>query len=185
MKRLPFILIIPVLFHCEPAIETPFENFIIPKGKHDQGLKLQSQQSDVLNFTAIFDHTAIYETRNEENQFDINKLMGFSDCNSFHHDHSARFGWRWLEGKLEIHAYAYVNGERITKLIGDIELNKAYNYRLKLNDDAYVFYLSGFDTVSIERQPPCQRGLYYVLYPYFGGDEKAPHDILIQVRTNY
>ncbi len=185
MIRLLLILLIAALFSCEPALEDPYENFIIPAGKHDNGWKMQSLQSKTLSFSAIFDQTAIYETQITENQHDINKLMGFSDCNSNHHENSARFGWRWLEDQLEIHAYAYVNGERKTKLIGAVELDKAYDYQLQLTNDHYVFYLEGYDPVSIERKAPCTRGLYYMLHPYFGGDEKAPHDILIQILTKY
>ncbi|WP_420577662.1 hypothetical protein [Ekhidna sp.] len=174
-----------MLFACEPALEDPYENFIIPAGKHDNGWKMQSLQSKTLNFTAIFDQSAIYETVTTENQHDINKLMGFSDCNSMHHENSARFGWRWLAGKLEIHAYAYVNGERITEYIGDVELDEPTSYQLQITDDHYVFYLQGYDPVRIKREATCSKGLYYMLFPYFGGDEVAPHNILIQILTKY
>ncbi|MEQ9006908.1 MAG: hypothetical protein RLP12_03425, partial [Ekhidna sp.] len=153
--------------------------------KHANTWKMQSLQSKTLSFSAIFDHTAIYEAGTTENQHDIHKLMGFSDCNSTHHDNSARFGWRWLEGKLEIHAYVYVGGERITEYIGDVELNQPSDYQLQITDDHYVFYLQGYDPVRIKREAPCNKGLYYMLYPYFGGDEVAPHDILIQILTKY
>ncbi|MEP1033539.1 hypothetical protein [Ekhidna sp.] len=178
-------LLLAALFSCEPALEDPYENFVIPSGKHDNGWKMQSLQSKTLSFSAIFNQSAIYETQTQENQHDINKLMGFADCNSNHHQNSARFGWRWLEGKLEIHAYAYVNGERRTELIGIVDLDQAFDYQLQLTNDHYVFYLQGYDLVKIERNAPCTRGLYYMLYPYFGGDETAPHDILIQVLTKY
>lgn len=185
MKRLLNLSILLMLFACEPALEDPYENFIIPEGKHDNGWKMQSQQSKRLNFSAIFDQTAIYRTTTSENQHDINKLMGFSDCNSMHHENSARFGWRWLDGKLEIHAYAYVNGERISQYIGNVALNEPTDYQLQITDEYYVFYLQGYDPVRIARETPCTKGLYYMLFPYFGGDEVAPHDILIQILTKY
>jgi hypothetical protein len=185
MKRLLTILVLAMFFSCEPALEDPFENFIIPAGKHADIWKLQSLQSKTLSFSAIFDQSAIYEAAMAENQHDIHKLLGFSDCNSTHHDNSARFGWRWLDGKLEIHAYVYVNGERITQYIGDVELNQPVDYQLQITEDQYVFYLQGHSPVRMTRKAPCSKGLYYMLFPYFGGDEVAPHDILIQILTKY
>ncbi|MEQ9468296.1 MAG: hypothetical protein RLN88_12860 [Ekhidna sp.] len=185
MRQPILIPLIFALFSCEPPMEHPYENFIIPAGRHDNGWKLQSLQSNTLSFATIFDQSAIYQTSTTENQHDINKLMGFSDCNSTHHENSARFGWRWLDGKLEIYAYAYVNGERITEYIGDVELDQPADYQLQITNDHYLFYLQGHDPVSIRREAPCSKGLYYMLFPYFGGDEVAPHDIRIQILTKY
>lgn len=189
MKKLITYFITAILalsiLSCEEQYVEPFEHFVIPAGKHKKGMKLESLQSSALNFTAIFDHSAIYQTKTIVNQHDINKLMGFADCNSQHHDNSARFGWRWLDNKLEIHAYAYVRGERITKLIGGIDLEMEYDYQIKITKNAYIFYLQGFETVEIERRSKCEKGLYYMLFPFFGGNEVAPHDILIRIKRNY
>ncbi|MEP1094102.1 MAG: hypothetical protein ABJG78_03280 [Cyclobacteriaceae bacterium] len=173
------------LTSCEREYNEPYENFTLPEGKHDKGIKAQSLQSSTLRFEAIFDQSAIYQTQIVENQHDINKLLGFSDCNSFHHGNSARLGWRWLDGQLEIHAYAYVNGERIIEFVGTVALDMSNSYQIKMTDDAYIFYLEGFDPVEIKRGNHCDKGLYYMLFPYFGGDEVAPHDILIQIRIDY
>ncbi|WP_425390704.1 hypothetical protein [Ekhidna sp.] len=183
--RFLVVVLVATLFACEPALEDPYEKFIIPAGKHSGLWKMQSLQSKALNFSVIFDQSAIYQAATKENQHDIHKLMGFSDCNSTHHDNSARFGWRWLDGKLEIHAYAYVAGERITQYIGDVALNEPNDYQLQITEDEYVFYLQGYDPVRITREAPCSKGLYYMLFPYFGGNEVAPHDILIQILTKY
>ncbi|MEO1255669.1 MAG: hypothetical protein AAFY41_12430, partial [Bacteroidota bacterium] len=88
-KVLYLILASTIITGCEPALVKPYETFVIPKGKHSNGWKAQSLQSRTLSFSAIFDQTAIYKTATTENQHDINKLMGFSDCNSFHHENSA------------------------------------------------------------------------------------------------
>src|SRR4051812_1747026 len=39
-------------------------------------------------FTVQFDSSAIYQSNNPQNQFDENKLYGFSDNNSLHHQFS-------------------------------------------------------------------------------------------------
>jgi len=180
-----FAFSILILTACEEALENPYEEFIISKGRHNSSINIEQLQSTTLRFSAIFDESAIYETENPINQYDINKLLGFSDCNSHHHTHSARFGWRWLDGSLDIHAYAYVNGERITERIGIVELNQAYNYELSFSDRAYYFSLQGYPTVTIPRVNTCNYGIYYMLFPYFGGDESAPHKVSIKIKINY
>lgn len=174
-----------LFFSCENPIVEPYETFIIPKGKHSAGMKVQSLQSQSLRFKALFNETAIYDLESDENQHDTNKLYGFSDCNSHHHINSARFGWMWHDGKLEIHAYVYAGGERTTEYIGTVPLNESREYELVMSDSYYHFNLQGFDQVSIERKASCDIQLSYLLFPYFGGDEVAPHDIIIKILTIY
>ena len=47
-------------------------------------------------------------------------------------------------------------------------------------DDSYLFIVDGI-SVIMDRSNKCNRGVYYMLYPYFGGDEKAPHEIDITI----
>jgi len=61
-----------------------------------------------------------------------------------------------------------------------------------LGDDEYFFRIDGVtDTgrsfsngvASMRRSGSvCNVGYYYRLWPYFGGDETAPHDITIHMR---
>jgi hypothetical protein len=61
-----------------------------------------------------------------------------------------------------------------------VELNKAYTYEIQLQDNKYMFLLNG-NTVELPRH--CSgKGEGYQLYPYFGGDEVAPHDITIKIK---
>ncbi|MBA2403377.1 MAG: hypothetical protein H0V66_01290 [Bdellovibrionales bacterium] len=128
----------------------------------------------------VFDSSAIYSTNNPDNQGDINKLFGFADCNSHHHTNSARFGWRWFNGQLEIHAYNYVKKVRQYQLLEVIQLNRPYAMSISATNDKYTFRID-------DRQYNMPRGcsaavtFKYLLYPYFGGDEKAPHDIVIEL----
>ena len=134
-----FCLVILMVFSCEPALEDTFERVVIPQGAHSSSPKVQLLQSNTFKFRAIFDETAIYTSSSEENQHDANKLLGFSDCNSHHHQNSARFGWRWLDGKLEVLAYTYADGERSVEYLTDININESHDYQIKLKEDAYVF----------------------------------------------
>ena len=51
--------------------------------------------TSAMHFSVIFDSTDIYTNQLPSNQYDYNKLYGFSDNRSDHHSFSARFGWRW------------------------------------------------------------------------------------------
>lgn len=176
------IALILLMVQCEQKIEEPFEYYTIKKGRHTSSNKVELLQSKTMQFTAVFDDTAIYTSGTEENQHDTNKLLGFSDCNDHHHRNSARFGWRWLDEQLEILAYVYADGERIIESLGTVPLNEEIEYQLTMGDHYYHFNLDVFPPVSIERKNKCEVGIYYVLAPYFGGDETAPHDITIKVR---
>lgn len=176
------IFLILLFAQCEQKIEEPFEYYTIKKGRHASSGKVELLQSKTMQFTAVFDETAIYISGTAENQHDTNKLLGFSDCNDHHHRNSARFGWRWLDEQLEILAYVYADGERIIEPIGTVALNEPIDYQLTMSDNFYHFYLEGFQPVSIERKNKCNMGVYYLLAPYFGGDETAPHDITIKIR---
>ncbi len=88
-----------------PAV-SEFVKYTIPQGKQyadKNGYK--PVEIGEMKFVVKFDSSAVYQTRLAENQFDINKLYGFSDNNADHHQYSARFGWRWNGNALRLFAY--------------------------------------------------------------------------------
>lgn len=167
----------------DTAGKEPPENadvYTIRKGRHyPVENHFQRVKTDQLNFRAKFDSSAIYTTADPANQGDINKLLGTADCNDFHQNNSARFGWRWYDGQLQIWAYCYTNGERNFKLIDAVSLNKFYNYSIAYESDRYIFKLGD---VVVEMPRACnEMAQGYKLLPYFGGNEPAPHDIKILI----
>ncbi len=133
-----------------------------------------------LKFKVKFDSSAIYNTINPYNQGDINKLYGFSDNNAQHHQFSARFGWRWFNNSLEIFAYIYNNGVVAYQKVGDAIIGTTAEYSIKVNSETYQFTL-GNNIVTMPRASTTTTGLGYKLFPYFGGDELAPHDVRILI----
>ncbi len=160
-----------------------FTNYLIKKGDHySQGNSIQINTYSNLRFKAILDSTCIYKTVQPANQEDINKLFGFSDCSSHHQTNSARFGWNWDNGALQIHAYCYSGGVRSYRKLGTVKVNEEFDCQIKLLADKYLFALNG-DTVMMDRGCTGSSTLGYQLYPYFGGDETAPHDINVRIKT--
>mgnify|MGYP005756713425 CR=1 FL=1 len=155
--------------------------YVIPKGAHassNSSFKLVNTQK--LRFEVTFDSSAVYTSAKPENQFDINKLYGLSDCSTHHQVNSARFGWRWNSNRLELHAYTYQGGSRKSEFLAVAALGKPLVCELLLENGKYTFKAG-------EKQVTLPRGCNgntdaYQLYPYFGGDEVAPHDIRISIR---
>ncbi len=134
-----------------------------------------------LKFAVRFDSSAIYESSSVENQLDVNKLYGFSDNNEDHHKFSARFGWRWSDGSLRLFAYTYNNSEMNYEELATISIGIVYTCSIKVAGSAYIFSINGSSS-SVPRASTTPTAIGYKLYPYFGGDELAPHDINIWIK---
>lgn len=155
------------------------QKFVILAGEHHSTLTYENTELESLKFKALFDSSAIYQNADPANQADINKLYGVSDCNSYHHTNSARFGWRWYENKLEIWAYCYENGQRKSSFVDTVALNQFHQYKISFEEKKYVFQLND---KLVEMPRLCEeKAIGYKLFPYFGGDEAAPKDISIWI----
>jgi hypothetical protein len=161
---------------------TSFEKYTINQGQQycDKNAFSQIRLSE-LKFTVRFDSSAIYQTIHPANQFDINKLYGFSDNNALHHDFSARFGWRWSDNALRLFAYVYNNGIQTNKELGTVAIGAENNCSIKVAADKYIFTLNG-KADTMPRASTTAEAVGYKLYPYFGGDEFAPHTISIWIK---
>lgn len=172
------------LFSCEPEV-SPVRTFHIEKGKHYSTTRLaETLQDSKLVFEAKFDHTAKYDLGDPASQSSKNKLLGFSDCNSLHHQNSARFAWQWYNNRMEIYAYCYVNGERVENFIGLVNLDEFNTYEIAITNTHYIFRLNNGPGLSIQRGDVCDKGVFYMLWPYFGGSIPAPHDIFIEIKSH-
>ena len=134
-----------------------------------------------LSFAIKFDSTAIYNTILAENQDDINKLFGFSDNNAQHHQYSARFGWRWSSNALRLFGYTYNNSIRSSIELGTIAIGSENNCSIKVDSSLYVFTLNG-KKINMPRESKTALAEGYKLFPYFGGDEFAPHAISVWIK---
>ncbi|HMP94841.1 MAG TPA: hypothetical protein PKD90_18320 [Phnomibacter sp.] len=130
---------------------------------------------------ARFDNSAIYRTIDPRNQLDINKLYGFSEGLD-HQFNSARFGWRFSNDSVRLFAYVYANGKRSVAEICTVPLNEPIQCSIKVFPTAYLLS-AGNNQVQMERgvASPIAKG--FLQYPYFGGNETAPHDVYISIGT--
>lgn len=134
-----------------------------------------------INFNVIFDESSYYNLNNS-NQLDVNKLFGFSI--GYHHKNSVRFGWNsYSKDLVSIYSYCYINGVRKINFMTNININSEYKMSIIDKKNYYLFVITDsknkiiVDNVSKENIT----GISYNLWPYFGGNEKSPHDIRISL----
>lgn len=146
-----------------------------------------SDKTVAFYFKAKFDKECIYKL--ESNYDQINKLYGFSS--GYHHHNSARFGWRCIDGKtIEILAYCYLNGKRVSKSIINIEPEDWAVFSIQNKSDKYVFRVMSNKTpgkiciINKERgglKYQILKLFIYKLYPYFGGIVPSPKKMSISI----
>jgi hypothetical protein len=160
-----------------------FIKYTIPAGEHycDKN-GFRTMDGPAVSFAVIFDSSAVYQV-SASNQKDINKLFGFSDNNSTHHQYSARFGWRWSDQALRLFAYVYNEGTVRSRELKKIAIGEEVNCAITVEDNHYFFTVNG-ENFELPRLSTTAVAKGYMLYPYFGGDESAPHEIRISIREN-
>ena len=139
-------------------------------------------RTTVMKRLFMFDESCLYDLHNDD-QLDINKLFGFTI--GYHHYTSFRFGWRpnLITKKIEIFSYEYYDGVRQKPIhICDVSLNRWVTFQLTYSSDGSttydVFDKKGYlqiNNVVIKKKT----GLGYTLGLYFGGNQKAPQNIII------
>ena len=165
-----------------PVTSSEFVQYTILQGQqYCDKSTYQAVEYDSLAFVVKFDSSAIYQTSNTTNQDDINKLFGFSDNNANHQQYSARFGWRWSKNALRLFGYTYNNGVRSSKELGSVEIGTENSCLLKVSGNSYIFTVNGISQ-TMARESSTAKAEGYKLFPYFGGDEVAPHTISIWIK---
>ena len=183
MKRLLLIFIL-ILSSCKKEVDDlGFRTYTIPQGKHSSGNFINHPENSRIVFDFMLDESAIYETEVPENQSDVNKIYGMSDFGKRHQKYSIRLGWRYIRGEIQLCWLRHEEGRHSSGTIRTIEIDEIYNAVINITTFYYQFVIDG-DTTLVRRRPEGYWGLVrrYYLYPYFGGNEYAPHDITIKIR---
>lgn len=166
----------------EPEVPVVYVKYHIASGEHysDQSTFMAVNYKEQ-KFLVKFDSSAIYQTVDPANQYDINKLYGFSDNGKQHHEFSARVGWRWSDGALRLFGYIYNNSVVSYQEIGAVSIGEQHTCSIKVSGSSYIFTVDG-KSITMPRESAGDAAVGYKLYPYFGGDETAPHDMTISIK---
>jgi hypothetical protein len=136
-----------------------------------------------LIFNVEFNKNCLY-TINDEDKFDINKLYGISWGN--HMNNSFRIGWRKniFSENLEIFLYSHNNGHITFEYLCMLDVEKKYTFLIHfsyLNNTIMTYNLDYNIQKEISFRFPKFKGGYY-LFPYFGGNKVALHDMNIEIK---
>ena len=179
MKR--WLLILLSFLGCRKIDSNGYTTYVIKEGEHRSVFRIKTTRSDKIEFSVLFDQSAIYQTKDSVNQADINKLYGLSDCGANHMESSIRFGWRWYNDSLEIHWFKHSDSEFSFEKICDAPIGLPVSCSLEIKEDKYMMTVDG-TKVEVIRAPCGVNYRKYYLYPYFGGDETAPHNVKIKIK---
>lgn len=159
-----------------------YKTYTIQQGNHscDQST-IQSVRTAEMKFRVRFNETAVYTTVLAGNQADINKLWGFSE--GFNNQYnSARFGWTWYNNALRLHAYVYNKGVRAYQELTTVSIGEEVDCSIRVSGGSYIFTAKGI-SVTMARGGSGSNASGYQQFPYFGGDETAPHFISIDIAS--
>lgn len=161
------------------------ENFLIRKGFHRSNKIIPRFHKNLesIEFVAIFDSNCNYDLKNDNN-LDINKLYGISW--GWHHKDSFRIGWNIKNNKISLFSYYYNDGYRRNEELCQIDFNEPIIFKIRFHKglDAIIVDWIKSDktkgTEAIEYYFP-ETNYGYYLWPYFGGNEVAPHKMRIRI----
>lgn len=174
------------IFSCDQSIDidedTGFEIYTIPAGAHSSIVRNEPFTGSGVDIVVMFDESAQYTLEVTSDQSDINKLTGFSDCNQHHQSESARIGWRWFNDELQLLAYTYREGDLNFELMGAVSFNTEINLSIRKVGNTYEYSGTGLQSVTMDGTADCESGENYWLWPYFGGNQPAPHEVTIRLK---
>jgi hypothetical protein len=180
MKKFSLLLLITLIsLSCtKDIVEDGFTVYRIEKGQHDSGNRVDVTTRETVAYEVQFTESCLYEIPSDDS-LDVNKLFGLSDASS-HSNHSARFGWRAKGNQIEIMTYVRRSGNIVTRPIGIVSPGQTACYTINILPDYYLFrFESTIDTI---RRTSQFNGMRYHLWPYFGGNNPAPHTMEIYMK---
>ena len=181
-----YLILLVLFMSCSKEIDDQgFRVFTIPEGKHRSGSYFNHPNDSKIKFKFILDESAEYISEVPRNQTDINKIYGFSDFGKSHFKFSIRIGWRYIPetDNIELCWLRHEDGVHKGETIRNIQPDIVYDATIDIETFWYVIVINN-DTTRVIRRPKGNWGLVrrYYLYPYFGGNEFAPHDITIKIK---
>lgn len=130
--------------------------------------------------TSVKFHSDCWFPLSQPDDYAINKLVGWSM--GYHHTSSIRCGWRpaGIPGYIDLFFYTYCQGYRHDEYFTTIECDKEFLLFMLISSDGDITFSASGKSVTL-KGPCIGKKLGYLLFPYFGGKNTAPHDIHIDI----
>lgn len=167
---------------CIGVLDTPISQlFVIPKGHHSSVANPVVLTSKSIMCEVVFDESAAYKIPDADS-LDINKLIGIGSYLG-HHKNSIRIGWRWSNklNKIELFGYNYIGSERTFFKIKDISIGQVFSCYITVGNNQAIVSVDE-QSYLINNIDDSKYKIRYILFPYFGGNKKSPHNINIYIK---
>ena len=189
LKASKVLLILLVLIGCSKEDENGYRVYTIDRGNHYSDGPIDKlfgndNKADSWEWEVIFESSCIYlesDLLNPSNYLDVNKLIGFSDCDRHHSQYSCRVGWRASGDSIELLIYKRDDNNIEFKSLKKVYPDQIVNVTLDFKDTTYISCIDGICDTLI-RPCPDWSGRKYSLFPFFGGQETAPHKMKIRIK---
>ena len=187
VSKVLFVLL--VLIGCNKEDKNGYRVYTIDRGSHYSDGPIDklfgnNNRANLWEWEVIFEPSCIYselDLFNPSNYLDVNKLIGFSDCDRHHSQYSCRIGWRASGDSIELLIYKRDDNNIEFKPLKKIHPDQIVNVTLEFKDTIYISCIDGIcDT--LDRPCPDWSGRKYSLFPFFGGQETAPHKMKIRIK---
>jgi hypothetical protein len=151
---------------------------LIRKGDHsDDRFPYLWVNKKKMEFDITFTESCRYNLGTD--QSDQNKLFGIG-YSPGHRMNSVRFGWFYNPTLdcIEISAYTYEDGVRYILQMAKVAIGETNRYVLTIDGDRHDLEVVG---KARNRVMTKSSAFSYMLHPYFGGNQPAPHHIYIKM----
>lgn len=157
--------------------------FKIKKGKHKHSnfwarLNIFNAKK-LIKYKVKFDNNCWYPKINNDSN-DLNKIFGFGGAD--HHKNSIRLCWRpnfENKGTISIFTCWYDDQKRSSKKFCDMKVGEHVEFEIKKNKNGFSVKTS-FHNDQINHSDP--NPTWKRLWPYFGGNNTAPHNMMIELK---
>tara|TARA_R110002050_G_scaffold83411_4_gene178362 strand:- start:573 stop:1166 length:594 start_codon:yes stop_codon:yes gene_type:complete len=183
------MLISSILKSCSKEDDSGYRVYTIDKGNHYSDGPIDKlfgndNKSTSWEWEVIFDASCIYSESdlfNPSNYLDVNKLIGFSDCDRHHSQYSCRVGWRASGDSIELLIYKRDDNNISFKPLEKVYTDQVVNITLEFKDTIYISCIDG-NCDTLDRSCSKWSGRKYSLFPFFGGQEVAPREMKIRIK---
>ena len=151
-------------------------NKVIHKGYHAclHGFRFKKKR---LKFDFLVDDSWYYEPIHAG----INKILGLSNGLS-HMKHSIRLGWMCENGEIVLYAYAHTGDADTHVAVRLCTVERGWHSCIIKSQ--FPFYHVYINEVGTTIRDEFNSRIHYLLYPFFGGKDKAPHDIRFKINIS-
>lgn len=169
-------ILLALMLGCSVFSDEASDIYYIEQGEHQDSRFSIPSPIFSERYDIVFTFNELHLYSDELQTSDINKLYGITSPKI--HQNSARFGWRNIQDdEIEIFAYWYKDGVRGFELIGTTKPKEQNHYSIDVTGHRYVWCFQDIEYVV----EGTKNIATFKAYPYFGGDNPAPHYMYFKI----